>query len=246
MSHALKRPVTLEQLKSWTRCPRQFELKTVRELRWPTDTRHFKLGQEVHKLLDHQARGLDVRVLLLAASPEVRQCWEQLQQHPISQWPVVGSEWPFYFSQKILGQPVWFTGRMDRISQAPDGRLWVIDWKTGTAIPKDTENDWQTKLYALALHLCGGVLQGTPNQLVSGDVIHFAYVKITPQEVAVVEVPCSTARLQAIQQELRQVVEGLLTGVSNESFPLPSACPDLHCGYRGICGIDALPQPLSS
>lgn len=46
---------------------------------------------------------------------------------------------------------VWLTGRIDRIVRGDNGQIWVLDWKTVSAVPKDPTHHWQTIVYLLAV-----------------------------------------------------------------------------------------------
>lgn len=144
--------IASDALKSWSRCKRQFYYKTVKKLQWPADIQHFRLGRDVHKLLDYQARGLNCDLLLQHSLPDVQVSWRKLKDHRLVNLPVVANEWAFHvpIAVKKEQQAGWLTGRIDRVSR--DGnRILVIDWKTGTGVPRNPESDWQTMLYLFAL-----------------------------------------------------------------------------------------------
>ena len=127
--------ISSDAFKSWSRCKKQFYYKYVRRLQWPSDIRHFRLGRDVHKLLDYQARGLDCDVLLTNAPDDVRFSWQKLLPHPIVNLPVVANEWAFHVPIQLPNKNTeWLTGRLDRVARDGD-RILIIDWKTGTGIP---------------------------------------------------------------------------------------------------------------
>lgn len=231
-------------LKSWSRCKKQFYYQTICRLYWPSDPSGFRLGRDVHKLLDYQARemALDCTPLVENADADVQKAWQLLTGHPSTQWPVIASEWAFnvpVFSTE--GTVVcWLNGRMDRIAQMPEeieqereektGRVVIIDWKTGTAAPKLPQEDWQTRLYLYALveaRMQLGLTDLTPEQ------VSFLYVEVK-----------DTVRTLAVSysQYDHQATKALLLAthqaISAETeYPLPDTCPDRFCPYRAICGI---------
>jgi hypothetical protein len=248
--------VSPNHLQTWGRCQRQFDYQYVQQLRWPTDQRNFALGKNVHKLLDYQARGLDVEPLLQTATSELQHAWQLLMAHPISQAPVVASEWGFqipvdYAEARAEPAPagitatdeavpssaeqpprhVWLTGRIDRIVCGDNGQIWVLDWKTGTAVPKDPAHHWQTIVYLLAVLAAKHDL-GLPD--LTAEQLAFVYVGVS-DAVRLVEVSFDASQQAQYEARLQQSLQQLLSATD---FVLPSRCPDAHCPYGTICGIN--------
>ncbi len=232
-----------DAFKSWARCKKEFYFKHLKRLHWPSDAQNFALGRDVHKLLDYQARGLDCTLILSAAAPNVVQSWDKLMQHPVVDLPVLANEWGFHVPvTSVDGEPFWLTGRMDRIAR--DGnQIVIIDWKTGTGVPKLPETDWQTRLYLFALLEVAntpsandlGFTQNGP--LTAGD-ISFRYVEIKPDETTPIRefnIPYSNAKHEATRRELQQMLAAM---AMEEDYALPDACPNKFCAYRPICGIE--------
>jgi CRISPR/Cas system-associated exonuclease Cas4 (RecB family) len=229
-------PVSPDFFKSWSRCYKQFYYKYVRKLNWPSDGRHFKLGRDVHKLLDYQARGLDCSLLLKDADENVRISWEKLMTHSVTRLPVLANEWGFHVP---VGNR-WLVGRMDRVAKDGD-QVIVIDWKTGTGVPRNPETDWQTLVYLYALVEISR--SNAPHDLgierLSAEQVSFAYVEVKADNrtpVRIVTVPYSEAR----HEESRRIFTEILATTDRESaYALPQTCPDRYCQYSPICGIDA-------
>lgn len=220
--------LSANHLKTWNRCKKRFQLHVLDSLRWPTNPGNFEFGQTIHALMDHHARGLPVEPLLRHTPPEIARSYKLLAEHPLAQAPVVASEWGFTVP---IESNIWLTGRMDRLSTSGNGTT-IVDWKTGTAIPQNPNDDWQTRLYLYA------AVEATPSQLgVSHppDQWAMAYIGVSRKGVVnTVTIPYSQAmheetktRLQVTLSEIRQSV----------TYPLPAQCPDRYCGYRNVCGI---------
>jgi hypothetical protein len=234
--------ISSDAFKSWSRCKKQFYYKHIRRLQWPSDIRHFRLGRDVHKLLDYQARRLDCEALLANAPNDVRFSWQKLLKHPIVHLPVLANEWAFHVPVQINAlQTEWLTGRLDRVARDGD-RVLIIDWKTGTGIPRNPENDWQTLLYLYALvevapSPSASDLQLNLNGPLKPEQVQFVYVEIKPDQttpIREVVVPYNTQK----HQQTRDLLHKLLLEMSEEEdFPLPDSCPDRFCAYRTICGI---------
>ncbi|MGE0201819.1 MAG: PD-(D/E)XK nuclease family protein [Candidatus Melainabacteria bacterium] len=236
------RVVSPEQLKTWSRCKAKFNYQHVLQLAWPTDTSNFKLGQEVHKLMDYQAQGLTAYLpaMLASADAPVVFCWEGLMADPVASWPVIRSEWAFWIPMKH-GDSHWLLGgRIDRISRDPaSNQVVIIDWKTGTATPRLPEQDWQTRVYCYAVYEARAEL-GLPD--ITPEDIAFLYVEINPRQpergIRQVRVPYSRTRHEAN----RLSILAQLDAMDRETeYPLPETCPDRHCPYRPVCGIDENP-----
>lgn len=235
--------ISSDAFKSWSRCKKQFYYKHIKHLQWPSDVRHFRLGRDVHKLLDYQARGLDCEVLLSNAPGDVLFSWRKLEKHPITKLPVIANEWAFHVPVPLgNGQTEWLTGRLDRVARDGDSVV-IIDWKTGTGIPKQPETDWQTLLYLYGLLEVANSPSASDLGLnlhgsLRAEQIQFMYVEIKPDEstpIRPVTVKYSVQKHQQIGALLKQ---HLLQMSEEEDFPLPDACPDRYCAFRAICGID--------
>jgi hypothetical protein len=222
-------------LKSWSRCRKQYFYKAIQGLRWPSEN-GFVLGTTVHKLMDYQARGLThdsgFNTMMASAPADIKSHWTLLNAHPISHWPVVANEWGFQVP--IPQTPYWLSGRIDRIARGPDGKVWVLDWKTGTGVPQNKEADWQTLVYCHAVLSAGNALgypHLTPNQ------VCFAYVEVRNGRVNVYEVPYGDIRHAMAQRLFKQTVAELETAKQQQVYDLPPHCPDKYCTFAPICGI---------
>ncbi|MBK8189230.1 MAG: PD-(D/E)XK nuclease family protein [Vampirovibrionales bacterium] len=228
---------SVNHFKTWRRCRRKFELDVVQALRWPSDQRNFALGQDVHKLMDYQARGFDCEALVAAASPGVQRAWRLLMAHPASQWPAIASEWGFLTPLATTPRS-WLTGRIDRISKDPQtGRIWVIDWKTGTAAPREPHADWQTIAYRYAV--CEAKRELGLDASFRPEEIGFLYVEVKDR-IRVMEIPYDQDAHEAARCLLRDTAQAMTDA---RAFPLPPSCPDRHCPYSPVCGIRATSGP---
>ncbi len=245
--HDLTR-IASDALKSWSRCKRQFAYKYVTRLQWPSDARHFSLGRDVHKLLDYHARGLDCEPLVQEATPAVQNSWRKLIAHRTVQWPVIANEWAFHVPITLQNGTIeWLTGRMDRVARechdgGPD-KIWVIDWKTGTGVPRHAEEDWQTRLYLFALLEVANTPSAADLSLcehgpLQADDLGFLYVEVKPDThtpIREVLIPYSRER----HEDTRRLLHTILNAMSvEETYALPGQCPDRYCAYRTICGIE--------
>jgi RecB family exonuclease len=187
---------------------------------------------------------LDCEVLLANAPNDVRYSWQKLCNHESVQIPVLANEWAFHVPVQAGQQTEWLTGRLDRVARDGD-RVLIIDWKTGTGIPRNPETDWQTLLYLYALvevapSASAQDLQLNFNGPLSPEQVQFMYVEIKPdQTTPITKVPIdySTEKHEQTRARLKKTLSEMSV---EEDFPLPTECPDRFCTYRSICGIDAV------
>jgi hypothetical protein len=246
----MPRPLEFSQIssdafKSWSRCKRQFYYKHVKKMQWPADIQHFRLGRDVHKLLDYQARGLDCALMLENAPMDVRVSWQKLMNHPVVHLPVIANEWAFHVPMPCAdGNTDWLTGWIDRVTRRGDEIL-VIDWKTGTGVPRNPEVDWQTRLYLYALVEVAQSKSAEDLGLrihgpLQPEQVKFLYVEVkADNHTAIREVVLdyNASKHEATRQTLQSIVSQMAT---EEDYDLPdnNQCPDKFCSYRTICGID--------
>jgi hypothetical protein len=243
--------LSVDALKKWSRCKKQFYYDVAKKLRWPSDKRNFQLGQDVHKLMDYAAKNLPTDLLEPAMTPAVTTSWKALQAHPLAAAPVLASEWGF--SLPFENSTVWLEGRVDRIAWDTDNqKLLVLDWKTGTSIPKDADNDWQTRVYCYATVLLASTftasIRNLPDTLSvqlskeawKPEAVEFRYVEVRNGATRVVSVPYNSEKHQQTHMELTKVIRAIR---QERRYALPVACPDRYCAYRAICGIDDI-SPL--
>lgn len=238
------RQFSVEAFKYWSRCRRQFYYKHVRRLQWPSDQQHFSLGKDVHKLLDYHARGLDCEPLLACADVKVQTIWRKLMAHPVAHLPVLASEWAFHAPVRLdLGRVEWLTGRMDRVARDGDTVV-IIDWKTGTGIPRNPEADWQTRLYLYALaetiNMPSAGSLNPPVRPLPPESLRFLYLEARPDAdspVREIWIDYDSEKHDATQQVLIDMLSAI---AEEEDYPLPEngVCPDRYCAYRTICGIE--------
>ena len=233
--------LSVSVLKSWQRCQKQYHYKHQAKLAWPSDQANFRLGKQVHQLLDFQALNLPLTALIANLDADVAKLWATLESHPILSAATLASEWPFHVrltaqeSKAIFPRPVWLHGRLDRIIYNQDKQsVTLIDWKTGTAVPKDAVNAWQTQLYLSAVWEARKQLPNLPFALNRPEQLSFVYVEVK-QALRFVKVPFSQEQHNKNMDDLCDIANQLL---NQKEFDLPAKCPDRYCPYNSVCGIN--------
>lgn len=155
------RPVVLtpSQLASVLQCPRQFFLSREAKADPPRSSSAI-LGTVIHALAQHAlAEGLTAENALeyldqvwagipfpapwfsaserAAAEQAVNRFMGWQEAHDAAE--VVGVEVPFAADVEVEGAPVRLVGSVDRLERAPDGRLRVVDFKSGRSAPTVAE-----------------------------------------------------------------------------------------------------------
>lgn len=230
--------LSANHLKTWDKCRKRFQLHVLDGLRWPTNPGNFEFGQTIHAMMDHHANHRPIQQVEPHLTPLLSNSYQQLTNHPLAQAPLIASEWAFTLPLSLhFAQAIWLTGRIDRISQTTNDNgqpvATIIDWKTGTAIPKNPKDDWQTRLYLYA------AVETASRQLninYPPEQWAMAYVGVSKKgAMNTVNVPYNQAMHEETEQRLRHTLKTIATSVD---YPLPGICPDRYCGYRQVCGIN--------
>ena len=112
-------------------------------------------------------------------------------------------------------------GRLDRLERTPDGRIVIVDYKTGRRINQKTEDIsscMQILLYAAMLEESEGI------KVNSGE---YRYLRYN------ISIPCTYTEI--IKGALIGITENFAEGVANAEFPPNTSDNCKLCGYRYIC-----------
>lgn len=132
-------------LKTFTECPRKYELKYVKQITMPQKISTFEKGKKIHALANYYLRGDDISKLEKTLDKNELYTWEILKSNEYFQKTCIKSE--YYLSCKI--NDFWIGGRLDALVQ-DENHFYILDYKTGS-IPENPEYDWQTAVYLLAI-----------------------------------------------------------------------------------------------
>ncbi len=170
MEYKLPRPLSHSSISMYQECPQKYKFKYIDKV--PEKPRHFfSFGQSVHLALEFfygvQALPAPTLEALLA---NYREQWVSAGYKDAKQEAeyfdngksiltdfykkhIDGYAIPFFveygFNMDVEGVPV--TGKVDRVDKLPDGRLAVLDYKTGKALAAGRlQTDAQLTMYQLA------------------------------------------------------------------------------------------------
>jgi len=156
-------------LQAYMDCPRQFQLRYVRRLRWPAietepvleNERHLRQGVAFHRLIRQHLTGIPAQVLSRATtSAKLRRWWQNYLAYGLVDVPV--HRYPEVRLATSLGD-YRLVAQYDLIAFDPSGRVAIVDWKTNRHRP---QRGWlsdrlQTRVYPCVLVESGEVLSGS-------------------------------------------------------------------------------------
>jgi len=156
-------------LAAYAECPRRFWLRYIRRVEWPaplTDQleqweKAIERGQLFHHWAQQDGLGLAVDEWALADEDELLvQWWKNFRDHQPQ-----GLGRGAIFSEIELSLPLAghrIVAKFDRVVCADDGRIYIVDWKTGRRQPQQAEYaaNWQTLVYRYVMVEAGAELTG--------------------------------------------------------------------------------------
>jgi DNA helicase-2/ATP-dependent DNA helicase PcrA len=134
----------------------------------------------------------------------------------------IGIELPFNFSLDKLK----IGGRIDRIDQLPDGKIEIIDYKTGPNVPteKKVKEDFQLSFYALAAtQMRDGILNKQPEEII----LTLYYLEANKK--------LSTTRSAADLEIAKEKILALVDEISHSDFRCSGGRLCKDCEYKMVC-----------
>lgn len=223
-------------------CKRRFLLRYVKDIDWPAPVTSaadeyeaaIERGQRFHRLVHQAALGLDVSDVVEGSDDALlKQWWHNYQHHP----PALpaGS----VFSEIEVSVPLGdyrLVAKFDRFIVTEDGRVVIVDWKTGRRRPDQDQlrASWQTVVYRyVAVEGSSRLANGRPiaPEQVSLIYWHAAYPdSLEPIGYSQTEHAEARRRLEGIVAE----IEAFETDVGFAKTDDWSLCR--RCEFRSYCG----------
>lgn len=238
----LPRPLSHSSISLYGECPRKYKFKYVDKI--PEKPRHFfSFGQSVHLALEFF---YGVKTPVPPALPELlesyKKTWVSGGYRDAAQEAEYFDEGkrilqafhakhvrdfhvPYFveyaFSFEVDGVPV--TGRIDRVDKLPDGRLSVLDYKTGKKLATGRlESDAQLTMYQYA---CETMLGAEVGELV------FYHLPTLKEHRA-------SRRGGALVDELKARIVTTAESITAERFdPKPDESVCRWCDYKPLCPV---------
>ena len=148
-----------------------------------------------------------------------------------SRWSLVDVEQDFEVVVDVPGGPALLTGRVDRLERDADGRLRVVDLKTGKSAPTgdDVLEHAQLGVYQLAVER-GGFTQGVPARSGGAALVHLGVPGVKPKQQH--QQPLAEADDPDWAMDLLARVS---TGMTGSQFPATVNPVCARCPLRGCC-----------
>ncbi len=242
MAFELPRPLSHSSMSMYNECPQKYKFKYIDKI--PERPRHFfSFGQSVHLALEFfygvatpPAPSL-VDVLAHYAKIWVSAGYKDKQQEQdyfedgkamISAYyekHIKDFAIPFFveynFNLSVDGVPV--TGKVDRVDKLPDGKLAILDYKTGKQLKGGrVEEDAQLTMYQLACET-----------LLGAEVSRLSFYHVPSLKEQVVE-----RHGKKLVDGLKKRIVGTAEGITKGAFaPAPDEQKCRWCDYKPICPI---------
>ena len=223
-------------LQDYVDCPRRFELRYIKEVRWPAlETQSvqeheamMEQGQTFHHLLHQHALGVPAEVIeATIRDSEMRLWWDaylrwQAANLPAERHPEIT------LTAGLDGRLLM--AKYDLIARKADGEFLIVDWKTGKSKrPAQLADRMQTLVYPFVLAGAGDWLnENTP---ILPERIRMVYW--FAEDGRAIEFSPSAEKFQANQQRLSSLLREIET-----RFDFPLTADERHCRfcvYRSLC-----------
>ncbi len=230
-------------VKAYEDCPLKFKYQKIMRVPQPPNTA-FELGSVIHKVVEDMAqkKTKHEKVTKEECMKKLQESWEtktylnrtdegnaksraEKMIDTYLEWEngtknvLVGTE--IAFEVEIEG--VTFKGRIDRLEKNPDGKLEIIDFKSGKTVKtkKEVKTDPQLNIYAKAI-------EKLKNE--------------TPAKATLFYVEQDTKREYDITQESLKdamaLIKTTINEILDENFePTPSFQACMFCPYGAICDV---------
>lgn len=236
------RPLSHSSISMYLECPKKYEFKYIQRI--PETPKHyFSFGQSVHKALEFfygvatpPAPGLE-EVLAFYEKHWKKEGYKDLEQEAqyFAEGQRILTEFykkhlpdfkiPFFaeygFNLKVDAIPV--TGKVDRIDKLENGKLAIVDYKTGKAFDLErVKKDPQLTMYQMA---CG--------QLLGAEVESLTFYHL-PSLTELTVAPHSQAQVTKLRGTIVQVAESIQ---ARHFEPKPEESKCKFCDYKPICPV---------
>ncbi len=232
-------------LQDYVDCPRRFQLRYVRNLRWPAvqaepvveNEQRMRKGAAFHRLVHQHLVGVPAEVLSpTVTDTELRRWWESY----LSSGMIHAGHtcYPELTLSTLVGD-ARLMAQYDLIAMTEDGLGLIVDWKTTRKRPRRVwlRERLQTRVYPYVLVEAGQDI-GEGRRIEPGQVrmmYWFANFPLDPEEF-----PYDTAQHQADGAYLLNLVEEAYECLKQcpEGTLLPRTMDDTRCQtcrYRSLC-----------
>ena len=229
-------------LATYEQCSRRFYLRYVRRLNWPAPLTSaaekweatMRRGQLFHHLVQQDALGMEVSGMVQHGGDALLQeWWRNFTRHPPANLPAGP-----IFSEIQLSVPLGghrLVARFDRVVCGEDGRICILDWKTGGRRPDQEAyaRSWQTLVYCYVLVEGGSVLN--QGQAISPEQVWLVYWHASYPDL-LQPLDYSLSKHQEARGRLQAAIGEIASRRQEGDFPLTRDWAQCRrCEYRSYC-----------
>lgn len=237
------------------RCPRRYYLHHLRQLAWPAPLTGadqewevaMRRGQLFHLLVQQHSAGVAVEATVAALDdPELATWWRRYREcaPSLTEGTVCYSEVEV---TAALGRHV-LVAKCDLVACSPEGRIRIVDWKTGTRLPdpERQRQSWQTVAYRFAV-VEGGV--GLASAGLSEDHLEPEQVELVYWHAAFPDaantIPYNRREHEVARRQLLAAVESVeVRGLDEGAYARAEQVEECRrCPYRSYCDRGREPEP---
>jgi CRISPR/Cas system-associated exonuclease Cas4 (RecB family) len=226
----------------FSQCKRRFWLRYLQRVEWPAPItgqleqweKAIERGQLFHHWAQQDSLGLAVDEVAQTHGDELLvRWWANMRAQPPQNMPA-GQ----VFSEVQLSVPVGryrLIAKFDRVIFAADGRVYIIDWKTGRRRPQQQEfaQSWQTLVYRYVMVEVGATLNG--GRAVDADQVLLAYWHAQFPDL-LQPIAYSLAEHEEAGAVLLAAIDGIAALVGEADFPMTDDLSECRrCSYSALC-----------
>lgn len=234
-------------LQDFVTCPRRFELRYLKGLRWPAvaaepieeHERRVQLGTEFHRLVQRHLLGVpEAQISRSVREPELQGWWQSfLDDAPVSHYGGDLEGATVRIERSLVGQVAGYRlmAKYDLLIVHPGKRAVILDWKTSNRPPSPSwlKRRIQTQVYPYVLVQAGLSLNGgVPIEPRQVDMVYW-YPGFPDQTV---HFPYSSSQYAADGEVLEAKI-ATIAALGDDDFVLTEvekSCK--YCAYRSYCG----------
>ena len=221
-------------------CERRFELRYLKELKWPAvetepvlESEQFLAnGRRFHEMIQRDILGISIPDSLVSQDVDINEWWECYKNHnPVN---ITGAFFPEKTLSGILDGCL-MTATYDLIVHTDNGHLIVYDWKTwkNPHSPEWMKNRLQARLYPWLLMQVGNTLGA--GEEVAPEKIEMKYWYASAPEKSFA-FTYSQRQFEDDTDYLRSIVQRILA-TPEDAFVLTDNLKHCdYCPYRSYCG----------
>lgn len=203
--------ISPNMLKTYSKCPKNFEFKYLKNLVMPVNDDIFETGKNIHALASYYLKKENIDNMEKTLNSKEIDIWHYLKSTKYFEYECLGAEYTLLVK---LGN-YYYGGRLDALVKS-ENMYYILDYKTGTP-PKDAKYDFQTMIYLLAVQ----------KFFKTSDVM-FVYLDLRNKTEVCIQLN------DAIAAEYTQRLTDLTQKIVKKDF-LPSQKDCNNCEYRKIC-----------